>query len=95
MKFLENSILQITLRNLEKISYIVVLHSNLLLSNEGAVIQNKLSKELGTFRAVVKVRKSCVQMTLPMIRIGPKLHQMTSELWDSINAIQNPYPLVR
>ncbi len=34
-------------------------------------------------------------MTLPMIQIGPKLHQMTSELWDSINAIQNPYSLVR
>ena len=52
-------------------------------------------KELGTLRAGVKVRKSCVQMTLPMIRFGPKLHQMTSELWDSIIAIQNPYPLVR
>ena len=52
-------------------------------------------KELGSYRALVKVRKSCVQMTLPMIQIGPKLHQMTSELWDSINAIQNPYSLVR
>ena len=55
----------------------------------------RISKELGSYRALVKVRKSCVQMTLPMIQIGPKLHQMTSELWDSINAIQNPYSLVR
>ena len=59
------------------------------------ILVSYLVKELRTYRGVVKVRKSCEQMTLPMIQIGPKLHQMTSELWDSINAIQNPYSLVR
>ena len=52
-----------------------------------------MSKELGSFRAMAKVRKSFDKMTLSMIPIGPKFHQMSSKLWDS-TAIQNPYSLI-
>ena len=53
-----------------------------------------MSKELGTCRAVAKVRKSCNKMTLSLIPIGPRFHQITSKLWDS-TAIQNPYSFIR